>query len=181
MAEVFEAFVVGDRGFERRVALKRLLPGHAADDAFVRAFIDEARIVSQLHHASIVSVFDFGVLDDEPFLVSEWVDGVDLARLAELAGESGARMPVEIALRIATEVAYALAYAHEARDVEGRLMNIVHRDVSPENILVSWEGDIKLADFGIARAIRRLEETRVGVTKGKLGFMAPEQIKGQDV
>lgn len=183
MGEVFEARALAEGGFERRIAIKRLLREHAADPSFCRAFIDEVRIASKLHHANIITVFDFGVHEGQPFLAMELVDGLDLISLRQRAAarSSADPIPAEVALHVATEVAHALAYAHAARDERHRPMGIIHRDVSPQNVLISWEGDIKLADFGIARARRRLEATRVGVAKGKLDFMAPEQAHGWEL
>src|SRR5262249_15128058 len=138
MAEVLEARVVGHEGFERKIALKRLRADLSADPSFVRSFIDEARIASQLHHANIVSVFDFGFLDGVLFQALELVEGVDLLDLYARADDRSVRLPTEVALHIANEVAHALEYAHNATDASGKKMRIVHRDVSPENILVSW-------------------------------------------
>jgi serine/threonine protein kinase len=180
MAEVLEAYVVTE-GFERKVVIKRLLDDVSEDESFLRAFRDEARIAGQLHHANITGVTDFGVQDGLPFLVLEFVDGMDAAKLVHLAWTKGLRVPREIALHVATEIAHALDYAHQAEDSEGRRMNLVHRDVSPDNILVSWHGDVKLTDFGIAHALRRLERTKVGMVKGKHSYMAPEQLRGAPI
>jgi serine/threonine protein kinase len=175
MAEVWEAVALGEGGFERRVALKRISPADGGELSFQYGFIDEARIASRLHHANIVGVFDFGVIDGAPFIAMEYVDGLDLARFAALADEYGVEFPAEIALHVATEIGHALAHAHEVRGEDGASLEIVHRDVSPANVLISWAGDVKLADFGIARAADRLALTRVGVARGHLDYMAPEQ------
>lgn len=180
MAEVLEAVSQGDQGFRRRVVIKRIRPGFETDESFTRMFLDEARIASELHHANIVGVLDYGIADGLPFQVLELVDGLDAGKLARRGRELGRPMPPEVALLLCTEVAHALAHAHNAKDTFGRPLGIVHRDVSPPNILVSWEGDVKLADFGIAFAHNRAEETTAGVTKGKLLYMAPEQaVAGQ--
>lgn len=179
--EVLEAIAGGEDGFEKRVALKRLLADCANDEDFLRAFGDEARIASQLNHAGIVAVFDYGLLDGLPFIASELVEGLDLAALEERAKILGLEIPPALALFIVTEIAHALDYAHRAKDARGRNMGIVHRDVTPENILVSYQGDVKLADFGIALARRRIQETRIGVAKGKPTYMAPEQLEMRDV
>jgi serine/threonine protein kinase len=175
-AEVHDAYLMGEHGFERRVALKKLLPDTSGDEGFSRSFIDEARLASQLHHAGIVSILDFGVMDDQPFMVLERVDGEDLESLLARSA-----IPLAAAIHVATEIAHALAHAHRAKDASGRPLGIVHRDVSPENVLLSWEGDVKLTDFGIAFARRRIEATKIGVTKGKLAYMAPEQMRGDAV
>lgn len=175
MAEVFRAVSIGGGGFERRVAIKRILPDRSADSSFARMFVDEARIASRLHHANIVAVLDFGLLDGQPFQALEYVDGLDAHDLALRGAEVGRPMPLEVALYVCTEVAHALDHAHAATDASGASLGIVHRDVTPSNILVSWAGDVKLSDFGIAFAHDRNEVTREGATKGKLLFMAPEQ------
>jgi serine/threonine-protein kinase len=179
MAEVLEAVFVGTAGFERRVAIKRLLPRWANDESSVRSFIDEAQILSRLHHSNVLAVLDFGMMDDQPFQVLEIVDGFDLIELRTRASSAGRAIPPEIAAHIVAEVAHGLAHAHGALDEQGQPLRIVHRDVSPHNILVSYGGDVKLGDFGIAFARERLEQTRVGVLKGKPSFMAPEQWAGE--
>ncbi|HYI02668.1 serine/threonine-protein kinase [Hyalangium sp.] len=176
MGEVWEATASGEGGFVRRVAIKRLLAEHDQDPAQARMFLDEARIASQLHHANILSILDYGVVEGLPYQVLEYVDGVDAERLRERGADAGEPFPVALALHLCTEVAHALQYAHEARDPAGKPLGIVHRDVSPSNILVSWRGDVKLADFGIALARDRQERTRAGLTKGKPAYMSPEQV-----
>lgn len=180
MAEVFDAYSVGAGGFRRRVALKRLLPFVADDAAIVRMFFDEARICSALHHPGIVSIVDFGVVDGVPFQVMEFVDGPNAGQAARKLARRGAPMPEVIALHICRAVAHALAYAHAASDAEGPL-GIVHRDVKPGNVLLSWEGDVKVADFGIALGRVRSERTEAGHVKGTASFMAPEQLTKQAV
>lgn len=181
MAEVFEGVLVGDTGFQRRVALKCLLHEHANVEWYAKAFIDEARIGSQLHHGNIVAVVDFGTMDDLPFQVLELVDGLELGALRQRIVDSLGSFPIELALEIAVAVADGLDYAHRAVDSEGRAMGIVHRDVAPDNVLISWAGEVKLIDFGIALAHRRLEATQIGVVKGKLDYMAPEQLMAEDL
>lgn len=181
MAEVLEAVSVGESGFSRRVAIKRILREHAADESFARMFLDEARIASQLHHASIVAVLDYGMLDGVPFQVLEFVDGLDAAKLQERGSERGLPMPVGVALHVCREVAHALQHAHEATSDDGQPLGVVHRDVNPKNILVSWGGDVKLTDFGIAIARGRAEKTMAGQAKGTLAYMAPEQATAGDV
>ncbi len=172
MAEVFEAELAGDLGFVRKVAIKRMLETAAADANAARRFLDEAVIASRLHHANVVSVVDLGLLDDRPFQVLEYVDGVDAQQLLQRAG---GKLPIEIALVIATAVAHALDHAHAACDPCGLPLGIVHRDVKPSNVLVSWSGDVKLGDFGIAIARDREATTEAGMVAGTAGFIAPEQ------
>lgn len=184
MAEVFEASILGEGGFSRRVALKRLLAEHVGDEGFVRAFVAEAKLVSQLQHANVVGVYDFGTMDGVPFQVLEFVDGLDLVRLEAHAASLGVLPPAELWLSVVSEAAQGLDYAHHARDGHGRPLGIVHRDVTPSNVLVSWVGGVKLGDFGIARSLEPREggePTRVGQVKGKLAFMAPEQLAGDAV
>ena len=170
MADVFEAVALGNDGFERRVAIKRLLPNAPTD--LGASFLDEARIASQLHHGNIVGIFDYGEADDLAFQVLELVDGVDAASLLKLAGTP---LPLPVALHICTEIAHALAYAHTALDVRGYSLGIVHRDIKPSNLLVGWSGDLKLGDFGVALATERKYHTRGGVVRGTPLYMAPEQ------
>ncbi|MBS2020063.1 MAG: serine/threonine protein kinase [Deltaproteobacteria bacterium] len=185
MARVFDALSRGSHGFERRVAIKQSLPLRGDDPVarakVTRAFLDEARIASHLHHDGIVAVLDFGVIDDCPFQVLEHVDGWSLSSLLRRARSAGAPLPSDVALAIATEVAHALAYAHDAVDEKGAALHIVHRDVKPANVLVSKAGAVKLADFGIAHALGRLTRTTDDVVKGTYGYMAPEQLLGLPV
>ena len=176
MAEVLEAVAIGEHGLRRKVAIKRLLPVHAGDASFARMFLDEAHLVSELQHGGIVAVYDYGVLDGVPFQVIEFVDGLDARSLAARGREIGAPMPIDVSLGIALHVAHALHHAHTHEDERGAARGLVHRDVKPANILVSWNGDVKLGDFGIAFAEDRVEKTVAGVTKGTPGYMAPEQM-----
>jgi len=181
MAEVFAAIAEGEGGVRRRVAIKRMLPELAHDPASGRMFLDEARIASQLHHAGIVAVLDYGTVDGVAFQVLDFVDGRDAERLCVMAAAEAQSLPLSLALHIGVQVARALHYAHEATDAEGRALRIVHRDVSPSNVLISWNGDVRLSDFGIAIAENRLERTEAGAAKGKLRYMAPEQASGGSV
>jgi serine/threonine protein kinase len=178
MAEVFEAELAGELGFARKVAIKRMLDDAAADEGAARRFLDEARIASRLHHANIVAVTDVGLLDGLPFQVLELVDGINAQ---QLLGRAGGTLPLEVALAIAGEVAHALDHAHGARGAGGELLGVVHRDVKPSNILVSWAGDVKLADFGIALARDRASRTETGLAVGTLGYIAPEQRMRSEV
>ena len=181
MAQVYEAVLLGAEGFERRVALKRILPQHAGDPALRRMFLDEARIASQLHHANIVSVLDYGTIDGAEFLAMEYVDGPDAWRAARMARQLDRPIPLAVALHVGAEIAEALAYLHAASDARGVGLGLVHRDVTPHNILLSWQGSVRLSDFGIAFGVTREQRTRTGIVKGKAEFMAPEQSMGAQV
>ena len=175
MAEVWLATAHGESGFTRRVAIKQLFPQPGDGGAFERMFLDEARITSRLHHASIVSIVDFGVEDGRPFQVLELVDGFDAWRLVKWGRSQGKPLSVGLALHLCAVVGHALHFAHVAVDDAGQPLRIVHRDVSPQNVLVSRSGDVKLSDFGIAFAEGRSELTVGGIARGKPAYMAPEQ------
>jgi serine/threonine-protein kinase len=181
MAEVYVAQRAGPRGFAKRFAVKRILPELSQDARFVAMFCDEARICAALCHPNIVQVVDFGEANGELFMAMEFVDGVSLARLLRTVSARRERFPTPIALHIAHEVLRGLAFAHEARDEQGRPLGIVHRDVSPGNVLVGRAGDVKLGDFGIVRSEFVDRRTYPGELKGKVGYMSPEQVMGSDV
>jgi len=178
MAEIFLGTQHGMEGFERPVVLKRILAPLVADPQFRNMLIDEAHVAMGLNHSNIVQVLDLGHVRGRYFLVMELVDGWDLSRIMSRAEAAHFPVPPEILLYITAEVCRALAYAH-ARTRDGRPLHIVHRDVSPQNVLVSEQGEVKLTDFGIAKAMGRREQTSQGVIKGKLAFMSPEQASGR--
>ncbi len=173
MAEVYVAKRLGPHGFSKRVALKRILPQFVRDPKFVAMFIDEARLAARLAHPNIVQVFDFGDADGELFLAMELVDGTTVNRLLRAASRARERVPLDIAVHIALQTAHALRYAHAATDEEGRSLGFVHRDVSPANLLLTRDGDVKLTDFGIATVKMRTRRTEDGHIRGKLGYMSP--------
>ena len=179
MAVVDLAIARGPDGFERELVLKRIRPRLSRDPRFARMFVDEARIVSQLIHSNIVHIYEFGKIDDEYFLAMEYVPGADLHRLQRTLSSRQERFPVGLAAFVVVEICRALDYAHRKRTQDGRLLHIVHRDVSPQNVLISHEGAVKLADFGIARAAEREEQTLDDVVKGKVAYMSPEQLRGE--
>jgi len=178
MAEVFEAVAEGELGFARRVAIKRMLPELCGEPDAERAFLDEARIASRLYHAGIVSVLDLGTAEGRPFQVLELVDGPNLEQLARHAERNAAPLSAALACHVVAEVARALYHAHTAADSAGAPACIVHRDVTPTNILVAKDGTVKLTDFGIATARDRLHRTVGVVVKGTVHYMAPEQARG---
>jgi eukaryotic-like serine/threonine-protein kinase len=181
MAELFKATLTGDHGFEKLVAIKKILPHLATDRSFVEMFIDEARITAQLDHRHIVQVFELGTDADTPYIAMQYVDGLDVLALLRECARTQIRLPPDIAALIARDVLDALDYAHNALDSSGRPLGIIHRDISPGNVLLSWRGDVKLTDFGIARAAERRHKTEAGTLKGKYGYMSPEQVSGGEV
>jgi hypothetical protein len=162
MAEVFRAKITSSHGFEKILVVKRILPHLAADPGFVAMFIDEAKLTAQLTHPKIVQILDFGDVDGQFFTALEFVDGFDALGLLRTAAQKRVRIPAPLAVFIAQELLEALDYAHNARDMEGKPMQIVHRDISPSNIFMSKRGDVKLGDFGIAHAVRRDAKTQAG-------------------
>ncbi len=181
MAEVYVGRRAGPHGFQKRFAIKRILPQLALDSRFLEMFCDEARICAALSHPNIVQVVDFGEHDGELFMAMEYVEGASLARLLRAVAARGQRFPLGAALTIASEVLRGLRFAHEARDERGRPLNIVHRDVSPGNILIGRGGEVKLTDFGIVLSAFVDRRTYPGELKGKMGYMSPEQVIGEEL
>jgi serine/threonine protein kinase len=181
MAELFVAKTAGVSGFEKHVALKVIHPNFSSDPEFVRMLIDEAKLAVQLQHANIVQTYDLGVVDGRYYIAMELIDGADLYKVLRTASERGRDFPIDVAAFITSEVATGLDYAHRKNDPLGRPLQIVHRDVSPQNVLVSREGEIKIVDFGIAKAALRGQETQAGVIKGKYFYMSPEHAGGDRV
>ncbi len=180
MADVFRAKSRGVEGFEKVLVIKRILSELATDDSFVEMFVNEAKIAVTLSHANIVQVFDLGRIESAYYIAMEHVAGIDLERIHALTLASGRPMPVELAVFLASEIAKALDYAHRRRDASMKPLGIVHRDVSPSNVLVSFEGEVKLTDFGIAKALHT-GKTDEGLLKGKIAYMAPEQARAETV
>src|SRR5690349_13566038 len=178
MAEVFRAKAFGVEGFERLVAVKRILPNIAEDKEFIRMFIDEAKLAVQLNHANIAQIFDLGVVDASYYIALEHVHGRDLRGMFDRCRALGEPMPVSQACFVVMKVCEGLDYAHNKRDQAGRELHLVHRDVSPQNVLTSFEGEVKLIDFGIAKAAGKGAKTQAGILKGKFGYMSPEQVRG---
>ena len=178
MAEVFKAKTVGVEGFEKIVAIKRILPSVAEDEEFIKMFIDEAKITSQLSHANLAQTFDLGKTNDAYYIAMEYVPGKDLRAVQERLRRRGEKIPLPLAAYVVGKVCEGLDYAHRKRDAAGRELNIVHRDVSPQNVIISYEGEVKLVDFGIAKAANKITKTQSGILKGKFGYMSPEQVRG---
>jgi serine/threonine-protein kinase len=181
MAEVFRAESEGLQGFKKQVAIKRVLPHLSEKKKFISMFLDEARLSAQLSHSNCVQVFDIGVGDNAFFIVMEYVDGANLKAIAESLRKHGREFPVQQATLIATEICKGLSYAHELRDSNGSDLKIVHRDMSPPNVLVTKYGEIKIVDFGLAKANSQLERSEPGIIKGKFSYLSPEAAMGHEV
>src|SRR5580658_10408740 len=181
MAEVYLARRGGPHGFQKIVAVKRILPQLARDPDFTAMFVDEARVCARLGHPNIVQVFDFGEHAGDLYMAMEYVDGTTGARLIRAAAAADEELPLDVSLHIALSILRGLEYAHAARDEEGLPLALVHRDVSPGNVLIDRSGAVKLTDFGIARATEVEPRTEAGQLKGKLGYMSPEQVVGRDL
>jgi serine/threonine-protein kinase len=176
MAQVFLAVAFGASGFEKRVAIKQLLPELEHSSELVRALIEEARLGAQLAHRNLVQVHHLGVADGRYYVVMDFVDGQDLATLARRGPP-----PPELALLVGEELARALDYVHRVGDDAGRPLGLVHRDVSPSNVLISRAGEVRLGDFGVAKATLLADITRGNVRKGKYAYMSPEQVSGDSL
>ncbi|MFT5679770.1 MAG: serine/threonine protein kinase [Myxococcota bacterium] len=181
MAEVFKACRFSDGGFQMLLVIKRILHQFSENDEFIQMFIDEARISVELQHPNIVTIYDFGKLHDNYFLAMECVEGKDLKSILRTLAKRRKLLPPEFAVYIAHEMCKGLDYAHKKADIDENPLGIVHRDISPSNILISYNGDIKIADFGIAKAQISAYNTKDGVLKGKFEYMSPEQASGKNI
>jgi hypothetical protein len=180
MAEVFLAKAAGPRGFEKTLVLKRILPHLAEDEAFVEMFLGEAQLAARLDHPNVVQIFDFGEADGSYFLAMEYIDGPTLRRLIKRSTELAQPLPPGVCARMVAAAAEGLAFAHELTDAEtGAPLGLVHRDISPENVLVSRQGAVKVVDFGIAKVAGQSHRTATGVVKGKVAYMPPEQLQAR--
>jgi eukaryotic-like serine/threonine-protein kinase len=178
MAEVFLAEAESIEGFKKRVAIKRVLPELVEQEKALAMFLDEARLSLRFNHANIVHTFDVGRSGNTYFIVMEYVEGTNLKRIVEVLKRRGDKIPLPLVLYTLIEVCNGLAYAHDFRDHEGNLLNVVHRDVSPPNVLISKQGEVKIVDFGLAKAASQLETTDTGMVKGKFAYLAPEVAYG---
>jgi len=179
MAELYLARTSGIEGFEKLVVLKRILPQYVSNASFINMFLNEARIAATLHHGNIAQVYDIGVDEGDYFFAMEYVHGEDLDHILIAAEEQGVPVSLDAALTLVAGLCAGLHYAHERSGVDGKPLQIVHRDVSPSNVLVSYDGSVKLVDFGIARATSRAGTTHGGGIKGKIAYMSPEQCKAR--
>ncbi|MCA9560875.1 MAG: serine/threonine protein kinase, partial [Myxococcales bacterium] len=181
MAEIWRGRQFGAAGFQKQLVIKKILQHLADNDEFVRMFIDEAKIAVSLQHANVVQIFDLGAVHKEYFIAMEYVLGKDLLNLLIRCTHLRIRVPHKLAVFIIAETLKGLEAAHHAVDSRGNPLHIVHRDVSPSNVLISYEGEVKIGDFGVAKASRREAATRSGTMKGKLGYMSPEQVTGKEI
>src|SRR6476620_9789992 len=182
MAEIFLARTKSIQGFEKYLVIKKILRNRTNDPEFVRMFLDEARVAATLDHPNIVQIYDVGSVESEYFIAMEYLQGHNLIEIVRAGAKLGySKPPLEHVMSILTGVCAGLHYAHDKRDFQGRPLEIVHRDVTPQNLVVTFDGAVKVVDFGIAKAATREVETLAGTLKGKIGYMSPEQCRGQSV
>ncbi len=181
MAMVWAARLKGSRGFQKLVAIKTMLPAMSDDPNFEKMFLDEASLASEIRHPHVIEILDLGEQDNVLYLVMEWVDGEPLNVLMNHAAKQGG-IPLRIAVSLVAQACRGLHAAHELRDEQGTLVGLVHRDITPQNILVSYDGVVKIVDFGVAKATSRIAaETEAGQLKGKIAYMSPEQLRGNTI
>jgi len=181
MAELFQGKIVSVKGFEKPVAIKKLLPHLTQDNNLVNMFVNEAKLAAFLTHQNIVQIYDLGSIEGTYFIAMEYLHGKDLRAMTNKARRREVPVPLEFALYIVSRICAGLEYAHKLKDFQGNPLNIIHRDISPQNIIVTYEGEVKIVDFGIAKAATHSSETKVGIIKGKLAYMSPEQAAGKSV
>lgn len=181
MAQLYRGKILGDQGFEKFIAIKQILPHLAEEKEFLSSFIDEAKLAALLHHQNIVQIYDFGNVEGAYFITMEYLFGKDLRVIAQKSKEKNLPFSIEHCLFIISRICAGLDYAHKLKDFQGKPLNIIHRDVSPQNIIITYEGDVKIVDFGIAKARSRSTITQVGMIKGKVAYMAPEQALGKNI
>ena len=181
MAEVFRGKSFGVEGFSRLVALKRILPNIAKDEEFIEMFVDEAKLAVQLQHANIAQTLDLGNVEGRYYIAMEYVSGTDLRTIWDRARRRNRLLPIAMSCYLVMKACEGLDYAHRKKDDGGKEIGLVHRDVSPQNVLISFEGEVKVVDFGIALARHKVSKTQAGILKGKFGYMSPEQVRGVEL
>ncbi len=181
MAELYLAKITGEKGFEKLLAVKKLLPHIAVDEDVLHCFVDEAKLAAFLQHRNIVQIYDFGRVEQSYFIAMEYLFGKDFRAVINKAQEKSFTLPLSTALYVTSRICDALDYAHHQKDFQGKPLNIIHRDISPPNIFVTYGGQVKIVDFGIAKAAGRRSTTQVGVIKGKAAYMSPEQAEGKPI
>ena len=181
MAELYKAKITSVEGFEKLVAIKKILPSLTEDKNLVSMFIDEAKLAALLTHQNIVQIYDLGSTEGAYFIAMEYIHGKDLRVLATKAKERNLPLPLEYALYITCRICSGLDYSHNLKDFQGNPLELTHRDISPQNILVTYEGEVKIVDFGIAKAAKKSSDTEEGLIKGKVSYMSPEQAAGKPI
>ncbi len=179
MAEVFLAVRPGLEGFEKTLAIKRIRPHLTTEEAFVKMFLNEAKLAAHLQHPNVVQIYDLGRINESFYIAMEYISGRDMSRVVPKAEKNGIQFPIEYAMSIGSSALEGLAYAHLKTNDLGDPLHIVHRDITPENIMVGWNGNVKILDFGIAKANTQTDQTKAGEIKGKLSYMSPEQGMGK--
>jgi serine/threonine protein kinase/cytochrome c-type biogenesis protein CcmH/NrfG len=181
MAELYRAMIVGAQGFEKLVAIKRILPHLTDQPELVDAFIDEAKLAALLQHPNIVQIYDFGCIEGAYFLAMEHLFGRDLHSILAQSREKGVPFGLEHGLYVVSKVCEGMEYAHKLKDLQGNPLHLIHRDINPANVLVTYDGEVKIVDFGIAKAAGKTTKTREGLIKGKVAYMSPEQASGKPI
>jgi serine/threonine protein kinase/TolA-binding protein len=181
MAELYEAKITGIQGFEKLIAIKRILPHLASEEELVTSFIDEAKLAALLHHQNIVQIYDFGRIEDSYYIAMEYLLGKDLRMVIRKASLKGEPLRLESTLLVVSRICAALEYSHGLKDFQGKPLNIIHRDISPANVLITYDGNVKIVDFGIAKAATQSHLTQSGMIKGKVAYMSPEQAAGETI
>ncbi len=181
MAELFRAKLTGAQGFEKLIAIKKILPNLSREQNLVTAFIDEAKLAALLHHENIIQIYDFGSMDDQYFIAMEYLFGKDLRTITRTARKKDLALGIENIVYIVSRICAGLDYSHHLKDLQGKPLNIIHRDINPQNILVTYEGQVKIIDFGIAKAASHNTQTKENLIKGKLAYMSPEQANGMQI
>ncbi len=181
MAELYRAKITGVQGFEKLIAVKKILPHLADEQDLVSSLIDEAKLAALLNHQNIVQIYDFGSIEGTYFIAMEYLFGKDLRALTNKSKQKDLPLGLDYALYIVSRICAGLDYAHKLKDFQGKPLNIIHRDISPQNILITYEGDVKIVDFGIAKAATQSTHTQAGMIKGKFAYMSPEQADGRPI
>jgi len=178
---LYRAKITGVKGFEKLIAIKKILPHLTSEKALISSFIDEAKLAAFLQHPNIVQIYDFGNMEDSYFLAMEYLVGRDLKYIIEKSNEVNNPIGLENALLITTQICNGLFYAHNLKDFHGESLSIIHRDIGPQNIFITYDGQVKIIDFGIAKAANQSTITQTDLIKGKVAYMSPEQAHGEDI
>ncbi len=179
MAEVYRGKLTGEKGFEKMLAIKKMLPQLTSEKEMTDYFIDEAKLAALLQHDNIIHIYDFGAMDGSYFIAMEYLFGKDLNSILNKSREKELPLSIENVLFITSQICQGMEYAHNIKDFHGKSLNIIHRDITPHNIFITYDGKIKIIDFGIAKTTIQSTKTKVGLVKGKIAYMSPEQVEGQ--